>query len=159
MDKHITHCSIMTPWYSWGTFFLLYFFYCVLATRFWIPTDTALGFCVGVLACSVAVSLIHRFLLDGDVVLTDWGVEVRGRIRRSCAWKNCTQVIAMRYDRERVLVLLKSNGSPMKKGEENFWFFLRNPGKVIFLPDDKFTRAFVRTYYGEPDFEQEKPSP
>ena len=140
MDKHITQCSVMTPWYSWGTFFLLYFFYCVLSTRFWIPTDTALGVCVGVLACSIAVFLIHRFLLHGDIVLTDRGVEVRGRIRRSCAWKNCAQVIAVRYDRERVLVLLKSNGSSIsaialpshKSASIKCKFLLSAPSKIRF---------------------------
>lgn len=157
MEKHITRCSVMTPWYAWGTFFTLWFFYAVLSgwlsARFGIPEDHFLGYTIGVILCGVIVMLVHRFLLEGDIVLTARGVEVRGRIRRVCAWKNCAQVVAMRYDRERVLVLLKSGGHPMKEGKTNFGFFLRNPGKVIFLPDDKFTRAFVAEHYGALDLD------
>ena len=155
MDKqqHITQCHVMTPWYAWGTFFLLWVVYSILSACFGISTDTFWGCCLGVLVCGVIVFLVHRFLLDGDIVLTDRGVEVRGRIRRACAWKNCVQVVAMQFDRERILVLLKSGGWPMKEGKTNFGFFLRNPGKVIFLPDDKFTRAFVEHYYGPLDLE------
>lgn len=156
MDKyqHITQCHVMTPWYSWGTFFLLWFVYSILSAHFGIPTDTFWGCCLGLVVCGVIVFLVHRFLLDGDIVLTDRGVEVRGRIRRTCAWKNCAQVIAMQFDRERILLLLKSGGYPMQNGKSNFGFFLRNPGKVIFLPDDKFTRAFVKTCYGDLDIDR-----
>lgn len=156
-DKHITQCHKMTPWYCWGTFFLLWFLYSILATwlsdRISVPKDNFLGVGIGFLVCGVMVFGIYRVLLNGDIVLTDRGVEIQSRIRRSCAWKNCAQVIAMRYDNERILVLLKSGGSPMKLGDKEFWFFLRNPGKVIFLPDDKFTRSFVETYYGKLDFD------
>lgn len=156
-NKHITQCSVMTPWYAWGTFFALWFLYSVLSgwlyARFGIPEDHFLGYTIGVIICGVIVMLVHRFLLEGDIILTDRGVQIRSRIRRSCAWKNCAQVIAMRYDRDRILVLLRSGGSPMKSGEGSFLFFLRNPGKVIFLPDDKFTRAFVAAHYGALDLD------
>ena len=159
-NSHITQCHVMTPWYFWGTFFLLWFLYSVLSgwlhVQFGIPEDTLWGRCIGIIVCGVIIFLVHRFLLDGDIILTDQGVEVRGRISRACAWKNCAQVIAMRYDGERVLVLLKSGGAPMKKGKSNFGFFLRNPGKVIFLPDDQFTRYFVEAYYGPLDLDQSK---
>ena len=158
--QHITQCHVMTPWYAWGTFFFLWFLYSVLfgwlAARFGIPEDTFLGYTIGIIVCGVIVILGYRILLDGDIVMTDRGVKVQGRIRRSCAWKNCAQVIAMRYDRDRVLVLLKSGGVPMKEGKSNFGFFLRNPGKIIFLPDDKFTRSMVERCYGPLDLELTK---
>ena len=63
---------------------------------------------------------------------------------------------AIRYDATRILVLVERGGFPMENGKDRFRFFLRNPRKLVFLPDDKFTRAYVAEFYGPEDSREPK---
>lgn len=158
--RHITQPPCMTPWYALGSFFFLWFWYAVLCGRF-LPewTDHFLVKWLGVMILSILIFYFHRIFLWGDVVLTEGGIRCCRRFGSSfLPWDDVIQVCAIRYSTQRILVLLKKGGVPMKEGNDHLWFFLRNPRKVIFLPDDKFIRAFVAAYYGAIDIREQKDS-
>lgn len=158
LERHVTKCNVMTPWYQFGAFFLLWFFYAIAVRQFpqffSFLCDANLDILVGILACGLITIFTYQFFLQGDIILTATGVETQSRIKYySMAWKDCIQAVSTHYMDTQILILLKSGGSPMKERENKVWFLLRNPGRVIFLKDDELNRTFVVTYYGPLDFD------
>ena len=156
--RHITQPPCMTPWFMLGSFFILWFWFAFSVGRL-IPewSDNWLVEWAGFLVISLGLFYLHRFLLWGDVELTDRGSKCQRRIGNSCLpWAEVAQGCAIRYGSTRVLVLLKKGGRPMKSGNDHLLFFLLNPRKVVFLPDDKFTRSFVAEFYGPEDIREAK---
>ena len=156
--RHITQPPCMTPWFMLGSFFILWFWFAFSVGRL-IPewSDNWLVKWAGFVVISLVLFCLHRFLLWGDVELTERGIKCHRRIGNSfLPWAEVAQVCAIRYGSTRVLVLLKKGGRPMKSGNDHLLFFLLNPRKVVFLPDDKFTRSFVAEFYGPVDIREAK---
>ena len=156
--RHITQPPFMTPWFMLGSFFILWFWFAFGVGRL-IPqwSDNWLVKWAGFVVISLGLFCLHRFLLWGDVELTERGIKCHRRIGSSfLPWSEVAQVCAIRYSSTRVLVLLKKGGRPMKSGNDHLLFFLLNPRKVVFLPDDKFTRSFVAEFYGPEDIREAK---
>lgn len=122
------------------------------AGSFWL--GLLLTVAVGVPA-SYLLAAIDTYLLGSDIILTADGVETTGRIgAKKTPWDGFCQIGACQEDGTPVLVLVRSGGKPMGEKTLPDWFRFRNPGKLIYLPDDKFTRAFVAEYYGPLDFDR-----
>ena len=154
--QHITTPPCFYPWFQYGSYFLSWLLYMAvtipLFPRF---ADSFWAFPVGIIVCGIVTFLIGMRFLWGDIILSADGVKCCRRIRdRVLRWENVIQVAAIRYDATRILVLVQKDGIPMKNGKDRFRFFLRNPRKLVFLPDDKFTRAFVADYYGPEDIRE-----
>ena len=148
--QHITTPPCFYPWFQCGSYFATWLVYMAvtipLFPRF---ADSFWAFPVGIIVCGIVTFLIGMRFLWGDVILSAEGVKCCRRIRdRVLRREDVIQVAASRYDATRILVLVERGGFPMENGKDRFRFFLRNPRKVIFLPDDKFTRAYVAEYYG-----------
>ena len=156
--KHITTTPCLPPWFEYGSFFLFWFIYVILTVRF-LPNfaESFWRYPVGILVCGGASFLLGMRYLWGDIILSERGIKCHRRIgSRFLPWSEVAQVCAIRYSSTRVLVLLKKGGRPMKSGNDHLLFFLLNPRKVIFLPDDKFTRSFVAEFYGPVDIREAK---
>ena len=156
--QHITTTPCFSPWYEYGSFFLFWFFYVVLTTRLFPGfAESFWGFPVSILVCGGASFLLGMRFLWGDILLDERGVKCCRRIGNSfLRWEDIIQVAAIRHDATRVLVLVKKGGVPLKSTKDHLLFFLRNPRKLVFLPDDKFTRAFVTEFYGPVDIREPK---
>ena len=158
MEKknHLTTTPCLTPWFSWGSFFLFWFFYTVLTIRLFPGfAESFWRFPVGILVCGGASFLLGMRFLWGDILIDERGVECQRRIGNTfLPWADVIQVAAIKHDSTRVLVLVKKGGVPLKSTKDHLFFFLRNPRKIIFLPDDRFTRAFVAEFYGAEDLRE-----
>ena len=154
--QHITTTPCLTPWYSWGSFFLFWLIYMAVTIPFFPNfAGSFWSFPVGIIVCGVSSFLLGMRYLWGDIALGQRGVTVSRRIGTLfLPWEDVAQVAAIRHESTRVLVLLKKGGVPFNGS--HFFFFLRNPGKVVFLPDDKFTRAFLREFYSAEDIREPK---
>ena len=153
MQKHITQSPVFHPW-LYGAATVMDVIVGVLLSRQFTDLWLILLSWVGsVVVVTIVMVLLYRHFLAGDIILTEQGIREERRWKPAqTPWADVIQAAAIETQSTRVLVLLRSGGIPMRNEVGNFWFFLRNPGKVIFLPDDKFTRAFVETYYGELEY-------
>lgn len=152
MERHITQKPIFTPWLMAMSYPVCIAVLCLMERP---------GFLAAVVCIAITVLLLtslDRFCFDGDIILTADGVETTCRVgKRKLAWKAFCQIGAMREDGTDILVLVRLGGKPMGEKTLPLWFFLRNIGKVIYLPDDQFTRAYVAKYYGPLDFDRNAP--
>ena len=154
--QHITTTPCFPPWFEYGSFFLSWLLYMAVTIPFFPNfAESFWAFPVGIIVCGIATFLLGMRFLWGDITLDGRGVTVSRRIGvRSLRWEDVIQVAAIRHDRTRVLVLVEKGGKPMKSGKNHLLFFLCNPRRLIFLPDDKFTCAFVAEYYGSADIRE-----
>ena len=152
-EKHITQRPIMTP--AWMIFDLSMFLLAVLATdkmSFW--PGLALKLLVVILVVLVPVH-VDVFLFGTELMLSPDGIKTMGRIgTKQILWSDFIQAGTLTWDYTNVLVLVRRGGRTMKELTPKRWFVYGNPGKLVFLPDDKFTRAYVTEFYGTIDFEQ-----
>ena len=152
-EKHITQRPIMTP--VWMIFDLSIFLLAVLATdnmSFW--PGLALKLLVVILVALVTVH-VDVFLFGTELMLSPDGIKTMGRIgTKQILWSDFIQAGTLTWDYTNVLVLVRRGGRIMKERTPKRWFVYGNPGKLVFLPDDKFTRAYVTEFYGTIDFEQ-----
>ena len=156
--RYITQTPCFYPWFEYGSFFLFWFIYVILTFRF-LPSfaESFWRYPVGILVCGGATFLLGMRFLWGDIILSEDGVKCCRRIgNRFLRWEDVIQVAAIKHDNTQILVLVEKGGVPMKKPKSHFLFFLCNPRKLVFLPDDKHTRAFVAEFYGSEDIREQK---
>ena len=160
MDRkeHITTPPCFYPWFQYGSYFLTWLVYMAvtipLFPRF---ADSFWAFPVGIIVCGIVTFVVGMRFLWGDIILSEEGVKCCRRIgNRSLRWEDVIQVAAIRHDSTRILVLVEKGGTPLKSTRDHLRFFLLNPRKVVFLPDDKFTRSFVAEFYGPVDIREAK---
>ena len=156
--RYITQTPCFYPWFEYGSFFLFWFIYVILTFRF-LPSfaESFWRYPVGILVCGVVTFLLGMRFLWGDIILSEDGVKCCRRIgNRFLRWEDVIQVAAIKHDNTQILVLVEKGGVPMKKPKSHFLFFLCNPRKLVFLPDDKHTRAFVAEFYGSEDIREQK---
>ena len=74
--RHITQPPCMTPWFMLGSFFILWFWFAFSVGRL-IPewSDNWLVEWAGFVVISLVLFCLHRFLLWGDVELTERGIK------------------------------------------------------------------------------------
>ena len=119
---------------------------------FWSGLFVLLAVLIGVEIASVH---INKFLFGTELILSSEGIETQGRIgRKLTSWSDFIQAGTLTWDYTNVLVLVRRGGRTMKERTPKRWFVYGNPGKLVFLPDDKFTRAYVAAFYGSIDFER-----
>ena len=158
--QHITQTPCFYPWFEYGSFFLFWFIYVILTVRF-LPNfaESFWRYPVGILVCGGVTFLLGMRFLWGDIILSEDGVKCCRRIgNRFLRWEDVIQVAAIRHDSTRILVLVEKGGTPLKSTRDHLRFFLLNPRKLVFLPDDKHTRAFVAEFYGPEDIREPKGS-
>lgn len=153
--QHITQTRADSPWPT-----------CVFAVVLiaaWFPIGNCvktlwlliLAWIVWIVIGAVLWGLLSTYLFLGDIVLSPEGIRRTRRLKtKDVPWNDIIQAIAMEYGNENVLVLVKRGGYQWNGKVSRRWFFFRNPAKIIFLPDDQFTRRFVADYYGPLDFDQ-----
>lgn len=152
-EKHITQRPITTP--TWMIFDLSMFLLAVLATdkmSFWPGLVLKL-----LVVISAAIATVHMdvFLFGTELILSPDGIKTMGRIgTKQILWSDFIQAGTLTWDYTNVLVLVRRGGRTMKELTPKRWFVYGNPGKLVFLPDDKFTRAYVAAFYGSIDFER-----
>ena len=110
-----------------------------------IPLFLMVGFLVG----GSVLYLYPRLVLRPD------GVSVRWMLRtRSYQWQDFVQAGILRIVGRgmctNMIVLLPAGGS--RRGHRDFWFRLRNWGRLIYVPCDHRTRQYVISHYGPLDF-------
>ena len=149
-EKHITQRPITSP--AWMIFDLSMFLLAVLATdkmSFW--PGLALKLLVVILVALVTVH-VDVFLFGTELMLSPDGIKTMGRIgTKQILWSDFIQAGTLTWDYTNVLV--RRGGRIMKERTPKRWFVYGNPGKLVFLPDDKFTRAYVAEFYGIIDFD------
>lgn len=153
MEQHITK-PISSFWLHMAALTAVFFL-----LRFMDPIQSlllkVLFFLVVVVIVSIVSSKIELYLFGYEIILSDKGIETTGRIgAKITAWDDIIQVGVMEEGMTKVLVLIKKGGKPMGEKTLQDWFILRNPWKLIWPPDDKFTRAFVAKYYGPLGFDR-----
>lgn len=154
MDRRVVERPVTSPWITYVSF--------SISLVIWLLTDEIGIWWLEVLIVIGAVSVLSFlgagldvFLFGHRVIITDNGVETTGRIcAKITPWNEIIQVGSMHQERADVLVLVKKGGRIMKEKTWSEWFVLRNPGKLIFLPDDEANRAIVHRYYGPLDFDK-----
>ena len=158
--QHITQTPCFYPWFEYGSFFLSWLVYMALTIPFFPGfAESFWAFPVGIIFCGVVTFLLGMRFLWGDIILSEKGVKCCRRIgNRFLRWEDVIQVAAMRHDSTRILVLVEKGGTPLKSSRDHLRFFLLNPRKLVFLPDDKHTRAFVAEFYGPEDIREPKGS-
>lgn len=154
MKQHITNKPIPSLWFHMGSL-ILTIYILAFTVSFQSRLLEILFFVVVITLVSMVSAHIELYLFGSEMILSDQGIETTGRMGvKKTAWNEVIQVGAMERDMTQVLVLVKSGGKPMGEKVLENWFILRNPGKLIWLPDDKFTRAYVARYYGSLDFDR-----
>lgn len=156
MKQHITNKPIPSLWFQMGSLILTI---CILAftVSFQSLLLEILFFVVVITLVSMASAHIEQYLFGSEMILSDQGIETTGRIgAKNTAWNEIIQVGAMEQDMTKVLVLVKKDGKPMGEKALEDWFIFRNPGKLIWLPDDMFTRAYIAKNYGPLDFDRNR---
>lgn len=106
-----------------------------------------------VIAAVITLILYSRIFMD-QVTLSADGIVQKNRLRtKTTTWDQITQAGLM-YDKSpKVLVLLRSNGSKRKEHDSNLFFYLRNTGKLIAIPDEPGVAELVNRCYGPVDFD------
>lgn len=153
MKPHITNKPILSLWFYMGSLILT-----IHILAFTVSFQSLLLevlFLVVVISLVSMVSVhIELYLFGTEMILSDQGIETTGRIgAKITVWDDIIQAGALEQDATNVLVLVKRGGKPLGEKAMKKWFIFRNPGKLIWLPDDKFTRAFVEEYYGPLNFD------
>ena len=160
MDRkeHITTPPCFYPWFQYGSYFVTWLVYMAVTIPLFPGfADSFWAFPVGIIICGIATFLIGMRFLWGDIILSEVGVKCCRRIGdRILRWEDVIQVAAIRHDSTRILVLVEKGGTPLKSTRDHLRFFLLNPRKLVFLPDDKFTRAYVAEFYGPEDIREPK---
>ncbi len=92
--------------------------------------------------------------------LTPEGVYVRHFLtRRFYPWSEILQAgILKRHVKgmPHEIILVKSGGSPRKPGDNESLFLLRNPFRLIHIPDDQELVDYITTHYGPLAYDQRK---
>lgn len=152
-EKHVTRRPITSPWGFILDAMILFPLASIISRHctFWVGLWIVLMLIVIVGFTSVHLDLA---LFGQELILTSAGIEGTGRIgRKLVPWSDFIQAGALTHDDTNVLVLVRKGGHIMGARTIRQWFIYGNPGKLVFLPDDKLTREFVARYYGPLDFE------
>ena len=154
MDRRIVERPVTSPWIRYASFSisLVIFLLTDEIGMWWLEVLIVIG---AVSVLSFLGARLDVFLFGRQVIITDNGVETTGRIgAKITPWNEIIQVGSMHQDWADALVLVKKGGRIMKEKTWSEWFELRNPGKLIFLPDDEANRAIVLRHYGPLDFDR-----
>lgn len=92
--------------------------------------------------------------------LTPEGVYVRHFfIRRFYPWSEIVQAGILKRHVKGIpheIILVKPGGSPRKSGDSDTLFLLRNPFRLIHIPDDQELVDYITTHYGPLAYDQRK---
>lgn len=152
-EKHITQRPITSPWWFFLDVVILFPSVSIISRHctFWVGLLIVLGLIAVVGITSVKIDLV---LFGQELILSAEGIEGTGRIGgKLVPWSGFIQAGAMTHDYANILVLVRKGGHVMGERTLRQWFLYGNPGKLVFLPDDKLTREFVARHYGPLDFE------
>lgn len=153
-EKHITRRPITSPWGYLMDALILFPLVSVISRHctFWVGSLIVLVLIAVVGIASVQLDLA---LFGQELILSSEGIEGTGRIgRKLVPWSDFIQAGTLTYDETNVLVLVRKGGHILGERTLRQWFIYGNPGKLVFLPDDKLVREFVARYYGPLDFER-----
>ena len=104
---------------------------------------------------SAVVSLLAYALVFMDhVTLSPEGIVEKNRLRtKTTSWDQIIQTGFMTDQDPQILILVKSGGSKRKEQDSNLFFYLRNTGKIIAIPNEPGATDMVGACYGPVDFD------
>ena len=154
-DRYVTRPpAVDTYWSTTLCMILLLLIYYAVSYRIGTLWGAVLWWIAVVMGGGGLYALLCHYLLYGDIILTREGIHRDRRLKTpDVPWGQISQVTAMDYGNTKLLVLLKSGGKKIAKGNSKVGFFLRNSGKTILLPDDPYCRRAVAEFYGPVDLE------
>ena len=103
-------------------------------------------------AVLLAGIIVEHATAPSAVILTEEGIrEKKGRKKKMIRWDEIIQVSAYTYSWKPALILVPADGYKLQKEDRLIQFYMRNKGKLIYLPDEEITRRFVAECYGPLD--------
>ena len=107
-----------------------------------------------VVVSAVVTLVVYALIFVDHITLSPDGIVEKNRFRtKTTSWNQIIQTGFMTDRHPRVLVLVKTGGSKRKEQDSNLFFYLRNTGRIIALPDESGVAETVSRFCGKPDFD------
>lgn len=107
-----------------------------------------------VVVSAVVTLAAYALIFVDHVTLSPEGIVEKNRFRtKTTSWDQIIQAGFMTDQHPKVLVLVKSGGSKRRDRDSNLFFYLRNTGRIIGLPDEPGVAGMVSHCYGAVDFD------
>lgn len=154
-NEKITVSSVLTMnWYSLTAIFAVCYCISALMNRVETLLWSLVLYLVMVVIAAVISLLVYAHIFMDQVTLSADGIVQKNRLRtKTTAWDQIIQAGFMSDKSPKVLVLLSNNGSKRKDNDSNLFFYLRNTGKLIAIPDESGAADLVSRCYGPLDFD------